>query len=93
MVVIVVLLVVIGLLVAFAAGMRAGWLRDRAEWKRQLASAAASPVVIVKRAPDGTIELWRGLANSGEPSRLIAEYEARDGVMYSDLKDALNGRE
>jgi hypothetical protein len=54
--------------------------------------AAASPVVIVKRAPDGTIELWRGLPDASR-SRLVSEIEPRDGVIYRDLRDALAGEE
>ncbi len=84
----------VAVLVAFAFGLRAAWLRDRAAWRATVEAAAASPVVIVKLADDKTtVEVWAGLPNSGEPSRLIAEYEPRDTEIYSDLRDALNGKE
>jgi hypothetical protein len=55
-------LVVVVVLLAFVVGLRSAWLRDRNQWRATVAAAAASPVVIVKRAPDGTIELWRAPA-------------------------------
>jgi len=85
--------VVVVVLVAFVVGLRSAWLRDRARWRATVEAAAASPVVIVKRADDGTVEVWAGLSNGGEPSRLVAEYEPRDGAVYSDLRDALDGKE
>ncbi len=83
----------VAVLLLFVFGLRAAWSRDRKEWRATVEAAAASPVVIVKRAPDGTIELWRGLPNSGEPSRLVSEIEPRDGLIFDDLRDALDGRE
>ncbi len=81
------------MLLLFVFGLRAAWLRDRAQWRSTLESAAASPVVIVKLADDGqTVELWRGLPNA-QRSRLVSEIEPRDGLIYRDLRDALNGRE
>ncbi len=86
-------LVVVVALVAFVFGLRSAWLHDRAKWRATVAASTAAPVVIVKLADDGqTVELWRGLPN-GEPSRLVSEIEPRDGVIYSDLRDALDGRE
>ncbi len=83
---------VVAVLLFLVVGLRAGWSRDRAQWRATVAGAAASPVVLVVLADDGqTVELWRGVPGS-ERSRLIAEYEPRDGLVYSDLRDALNGR-
>jgi len=82
----------VAVLLFLVIGLRAGWSRDRAEWRATVQAAAASPLVIVKSAPDGTIELWRGLPDTA-PSRLVSEIEPRDGVIYSDLRDALAGRE
>jgi len=80
-------------LLLFVFGLRAGWNRDRKEWRATVQAAAGSPVVIVKLADDGqTVELWRGLPNA-QRSRLVSEIEPRDGVIFDDLKDALDGRE
>ncbi len=84
--------VAVAALLLFVAGLRAAWSRDRAEWRATVEAAAASPVVIVKRADDGTIELWRGLPDASG-ARLVSEIEPRDGAIYSDLRDALAGRE
>lgn len=84
-------LVAVVLLLVLVIGLRAGWNRDRARWRATVEAAAASPVVVVTRAYDGTIELWRGLPSS-EYSRLVSEIEPRDDVIFDDLSDALDGR-
>lgn len=84
---------VVVVLLALCLGTRRAWMRDRARWRATVAAAAVSPVVIVKQADDGTtIELWKGLPDA-EPSRLVSELEPRDGLIYRDLADALNGVE
>ena len=83
----------VAVLLLFVFGLRAAWLRDRKEWRATVEAAAASPVVIVKLADDGqTVELWRGLPDASR-ARLVSEIEPRDGVIYSDLRDALDGKE
>ncbi len=84
--------VVVALLL-FVFGLRAGWNKDRARWRATVEAASAAPVVIVKLADDGqTVELWRGAPGS-QPSRLVSEIEPRDGEIYRDLRDALDGKE
>ncbi len=83
---------VVAVLLFLVVGLRSAWNRDRAAWRATVEAAAASPVVLVKLADDGTIELWKGLPDA-QPSRLVSEIEPMDGVIYRDLKDALNGVE
>jgi hypothetical protein len=81
------------LLLFLVVGLRAGWSRDRNEWRATVAGAVAAPVVLVVLADDGqTVELWRGLPD-GAPSRLVSELEPMDGQSYRDLRDALAGVE
>ncbi len=84
--------VVVALLL-FVGGLRAAWLRDRAAWRATVEASERSPVVIVKLADDKTtVEVWAGLPNA-QRSRLVSELEPRDGEIWRDLKDALDGRE